>query len=277
MKTSADSIVSLATSTLICVIVLMALSTLPEPEVPDRKFQYWWWYHKWLIAVAFLLMVFGVVQTSMAMNYVYELKMPDNARLQLCEEAGWLELNPLTQGGAGDGGQQSVYGFAGVDPESLPLSPERYPVPEPFCSAGVWSYVECSNNMMLLLGTAFAVIVSGYGSLAYELESLPCSIKLAAGSDFNPHASDTDTEKLSRLFQQAADAGIDPASMVRIQNDVLLDSMLKDAGIEVPGDRLKLILHIKTDPRLDKYRTTSGTEYRAQYHTGATTVAETSA
>lgn len=42
MKTSADSVVALATSTLLCVIVLMALSTLPEAEVPDQKFQYWW-------------------------------------------------------------------------------------------------------------------------------------------------------------------------------------------------------------------------------------------
>ena len=65
----------------------------------------------------------------------------------------------------------------------------------------------------------------------------------------------TGDETLDRLLQQAADAGIDPAAMVKIQNDVLLDSMLKDAGIELPGERLKLILHIKTDPGKGKPET----------------------
>ena len=250
----------------------MALSTLPEAEVPDRKFQYWWWYHKWLIAVSFSLMVFGVVRTTLAMNYVYELKFPDNARLQLCQAAGWV----MTQEQVGADGNYSVYGFANVTPESLPLSPEIYPVPEPYCTAGVWSFVECSGHLMFLLVCAIGIFVSGYGSLAYELESLPCGVKLTAGSDFNPHAAESGVETLSRLFQQAADAGIDPAAMVKIQNDILLDSMLKDAGIEVPGERLKLLLHIKTDPQLDAYRV-AGTVYNAQHHTGATTVAETSA
>eukprot|EP00729_Bicosta_minor_P015445 gene15445-2059_t len=96
------------------------------------------------------------------------------------------------------------------------------------------------------------MIASGYGTLAYELETIPCG-RLGAGSEFNPHAAESEKEQLSKLFQEVADASIDPASMTRVDNDMLLNAILKDGGI----------LHVRNDPRLQEYRR-SFNGYRTQ-------------
>lgn len=212
MKTAAMSVVALSTSTLLCVVVLMSLSTLPAAMEPDHKFQYWWWVHKWIIAAAAVLMVYGVFQTTLGMNYMFELKVPDYARLELCKEAGWIELTdkPIDDNG------NKQFGFPGVNVSLLLTEgatlPDGhvYPVPEALCGSGVWAFVECTTGTVVFLTLFVAMVASGYGSLAYELEMLPCHGKLHAGSDYNAQVAESQRELLSRSSPRAADVAINP-------------------------------------------------------------------
>ena len=120
------------------------------------------------------------------------------------------------------------------------------------CGVGILGFCECIQWFLVLPPLGATLFLSGYGSYAFEIESLCFGKKLTAGSDFNPHQDESDVQKLERLFQHAADAGLTPAAMaaVAVDDAQLLSSLLADAGIELPGDRLRLIMHLREDPRL---------------------------
>ena len=132
--------------------------------------------------------------------------------------------------------------------------PSKYNDPPSFgvCGAGTLAFCTCFQMFIVMPILAASFLLSGYGSYAFEIETLCFGKKLAAGSDFNPHQDESDVEKLERLFQHAAVAGLMPAAMaaVAVDDAQLLSSLLADAGIELPGDRLRLIMHLREDPRL---------------------------
>ena len=83
-----------------------------------------------------------------------------------------------------------------------------------------------------------------YAGFFYEEEHI-FGIKLDAGSDYDANAEESKTKRLARLFAEAAAAGIDRGSMISLENDVLLETLLEKAGIERAGDRLMVILAIR--------------------------------
>ena len=224
-------------------------------SLPLSLLRYWWAIIKYLLLLATALAVLGTFKTMQTVQYLFWMQFPDSHELQTCNTAGWQ-----LQGWRGQ--DENGHGFYGFESQSRYPScedasdfrtdeacdprlagPDRFPVTE-----GWKDGIEFRYQKMTLLWTLgvmlLVIIISGYAAFFYEEEHI-CSIKLNAGDDYDPHADEDKAARLKRLFAKLAAAGIDRDSMARLDNDVLLETILEKAGIAAAGDRLSLILAIR--------------------------------
>jgi len=273
---SYNSIVFLTVSLLTTVLQLMTLSALPSAYAKDadERMEAFSGFQKLLAIVAIGALVFGLVATALATQFLVLFKIPDDSHFNFCKSIGW------SMSGEEDYRGNSMYKFpddlnvaaasllgcdyraanaanAAGEPDACKGQivglPDRFACckqlptqvpwdPDTFVGSGGANQIDDRNSdwtWMAMLVCAANLTIVGWGMLAYHTNTSP--IRAATQKCYDRSNGEKGTAELTEAL---ADAGLSVADLKQLPKEHMWPA-LEDAGITEVADKVKVLLLIQ--------------------------------